>query len=63
LIINDNSRQMIQVALKGITNDAALLNDWGPALAGTVVASLPPLIVFLLLQESFLRGFTLTREK
>ena len=63
LIINDNSRQMIQVALKGITNDAALLNDWGPALAATVVGSLPPLIVFLLLQESFLRGFTLTREK
>ncbi len=63
LIINDNSRQMIQVALKGITSDAALLNEWGPALAATVVASLPPLIVFLLLQESFLRGFTLTREK
>jgi len=63
LIINDNSRQMIQVALKGITSDAALLNEWGPALAATVVASLPPLIIFLLLQESFLRGFTLTREK
>src|SRR6202142_2005814 len=47
LIINDNSRQMIQVALKGITSDAALLNEWGPALAATVVASLAPLIIFL----------------
>ncbi len=63
LIINDNRRQLVQVALKGIVVSAADLGNWGVALAAAVIASLPPLIIFLLLQESFLRGFTLTREK
>lgn len=63
LIINDNQRQLVQVALKGIANSASDLQNWGVALAAAVIASLPPLVIFLLLQESFLRGFTLTREK
>src|SRR5260221_13812352 len=63
LIINDNNRQLVQLALKGIVASAADLQNWGMALAAAVIASLPPLIIFLVLQESFLRGFTLTREK
>ncbi|MHB8627906.1 MAG: carbohydrate ABC transporter permease [Aggregatilineales bacterium] len=63
LIINDNQRQLVQVALKGITTGAQDEGNWGVALAAAVIASLPPLIAFLTLQESFLRGFTLTREK
>jgi len=63
LIINDNRRQLIQVALKGIVVSASDLGNWGVALAAAVIASLPPLIIFLVLQESFLRGFALTRDK
>ncbi len=63
LIINDNNRQLVQVALKGITSDALDQGNWGVALAAAVIASIPPLIVFLVLQESFLRGFALTRDK
>lgn len=63
LIINDNSRQLVQVALKGITVSALDQGNTGVALAAAVVASLPPLVVFLFLQESFLRGFSLTRDK
>lgn len=63
LIMNDNRRQLVQVALKGIVVGAADLGNWGVALAAAVIASLPPLIIFLLLQESFLRGFALTRDK
>ncbi len=63
LIMNDNTRQLVQVALKGITNNALDQGNWGVALAASVIASVPPLIVFLVLQESFLRGFALTREK
>ena len=63
LVINDNDRQLIQVALKGIAVSTADTGSWGVALAATVIASIPPLIVFLLLQESFLRGFALTRDK
>ena len=63
LIINDNRRQLVQVALKGIVVSASDLGNWGVALAAAVIASIPPLIIFLLLQESFLRGFALTRDK
>ncbi|MBK8020370.1 MAG: carbohydrate ABC transporter permease [Chloroflexi bacterium] len=63
LIMNDNTQQLVQVALKGITVDARDQGNIGIALAAAVVASIPPLIVFLVLQESFLRGFALTRDK
>lgn len=63
LIINDNRRQLVQVALKGIVVSATDLGNWGVALAAAVIASVPPLVIFLLLQESFLRGFALTRDK
>lgn len=63
LVINDNQRQLVQVALKGIAIGATDLGNWGVALAAAIIASVPPLIVFLLLQESFLRGFVLTRDK
>ncbi len=63
LIINDNTRQLVQVALKGITINALDAGNWGVAMSAAVIASIPPLIVFLFLQESFLRGFALTRDK
>ncbi len=63
LIINDNTRQLVQVALKGITVNALDAGNWGVAMAAAVIASIPPLIVFMFLQESFLRGFALTRDK
>jgi sn-glycerol 3-phosphate transport system permease protein len=63
LIITDNRRQLVQVAIKGITLAQTDLGNWGVALAAAVIASLPPLLAFLLLQESFLRGFALTRDK
>jgi sn-glycerol 3-phosphate transport system permease protein len=63
LIINDNQRQLVQVALKGITVNALDQGNWGVALAAAVIASIPPLVVFLVLQESFLRGFALSRDK
>jgi sn-glycerol 3-phosphate transport system permease protein len=63
LIINDNRRQLVQVALKGIVASQSDLGNWGVAMAAAIIASFPPLIIFLLLQESFLRGFTLTRDK
>jgi sn-glycerol 3-phosphate transport system permease protein len=63
LIINDNTRQLVQVALKGITINALDAGNWGVAMAAAVIASIPPLIVFMFLQESFLRGFALTRDK
>jgi sn-glycerol 3-phosphate transport system permease protein len=63
LVMSDNTSQLVQVALKGITANALDQGNWEIALAGAVIASIPPLVVFLVLQESFLRGFALTRDK
>jgi sn-glycerol 3-phosphate transport system permease protein len=63
LVMSDNQNQLVQVALKGITASALDQGNWGVALAAAVIASVPPLVVFLVLQESFLRGFALTRDK
>ena len=63
LVMSDNREQLVQVALKGITVGALDQGNWGVALAAAMIASVPPLIVFLFLQESFLRGFALTRDK
>ncbi|HIE48170.1 TPA: carbohydrate ABC transporter permease [Candidatus Bipolaricaulota bacterium] len=64
IIIASNEKQMIQIGLKMLTGSGAegMLN-WGVAMAGTIITMLPPLIVFLLLQEQFMRGFALSEEK
>ena len=35
----------------------------GPVMAGAVLATLPPLFVFMLLQRQFLSGFAFSTEK
>jgi sn-glycerol 3-phosphate transport system permease protein len=62
IIIADNQAQMIQVGLRSVISTDAATN-WGVALASAVIASLPPLILFLLLQDSFVRSFALSRDK
>jgi sn-glycerol 3-phosphate transport system permease protein len=62
LIIQGQERQVVQVGLRTlIAGDAAL--RFGPLMMGAVIASIPPLIVFLLLQKQFMSGFALTRDK
>jgi sn-glycerol 3-phosphate transport system permease protein len=62
IVINDDDHQMIQVGLRNVISTDASTN-WGVALASAVIASLPPLIFFLLLQDSFVRSFALSRDK
>jgi sn-glycerol 3-phosphate transport system permease protein len=54
--------QMIQV---GVRNSviSGTQTDFGLLMAAGVIASLPPLLFFLLLQKQFLSGFSLVREK
>lgn len=62
LIIQGQDRQVVQVGLRTlIGGDAAL--RFGPMMLGAVIASIPPLIVFLLLQKQFMSGFALSRDK
>ena len=62
IVIRENSRQVVQVGLKSLTGGQDATN-WGIVMAGTIIALLPALVVFLLLQEQFSRGFALSQEK
>jgi sn-glycerol 3-phosphate transport system permease protein len=62
LIIQGQERQVVQVGLRTlVSSDAGI--SFGPLMLGAVVASLPPLIIFILLQKQFMSGFALSRDK
>jgi sn-glycerol 3-phosphate transport system permease protein len=37
--------------------------SYGPLMLGAVIASIPPTLVFVLLQRQFLSGFSISAEK
>jgi len=62
MIISDPSLDVVQVGLNALrTGDAS--TQYGPLMLGAVIASLPPVIIFILLQKQCMSGFTLTRDK
>ncbi len=62
LIIRDESAQVTQVALQTLTNiDGAL--TYGPLMLAAIIASIPPAVVFLLMQKPFMSGFALGQDK
>jgi len=62
LIINSPDKQVIQIGLKLLRSPEEAI-QWGMVMAGSVMAILPPLLLFLLLQEQFMHGFALSEEK
>ena len=64
IIMQSDNKQVIQLGLKMLTGSGrAGVKPWGPAMAGSIIAMLPPLIIFLILQEQFMKGFALKEEK
>jgi sn-glycerol 3-phosphate transport system permease protein len=62
IIIQDEQHQVVQVGLAQLLGgDQA--SSFGPLMLGAVVASLPPLLVFLVLQKQFMSGFALSTDK
>lgn len=62
LIISDQDKQVIQVALQGLqSTDTGL--TFGPLMVGALIASIPPAIVFIALQKPFMSGFALSADK
>jgi len=62
LIIRDENKQVVQVALQTLTNiDGAL--TYGPLMLAAIIASIPPAIVFLLMQKPFMSGFAIGQQK
>ncbi|WP_124053926.1 carbohydrate ABC transporter permease [Arcanobacterium ihumii] len=57
LMSDDESTAPLQIGLTFLQNNEGLTN-WGPVMAGTVLAVLPVLIVFVIMQKSMIKGLT-----
>ena len=62
LVIQDPSSQVIQVGVRNAIN-FGIQSDYGVLMAAGIVASIPPLILFVLMQKQFMSGFAITRDK
>lgn len=62
IIVRREEDQVVQVGLNLIIGTGEG-TQWGAVMAGALVAIIPPLIVFALLQEQFTRGFSLASDK
>jgi len=61
-IISDPDFQVIQVGVRQAVSSGSQ-TDFGLLMAAGLIASLPPLVLFILLQKQFMNGFALTRDK
>ncbi len=59
---NTDNMRVVQIGIKMLIN-AESSNNWGVIMAGVIMTMIPPLIVFFILQESFMRGFALQSDK
>ena len=62
IIIRREETQVVQVGLSALLN-ASDRTEWGQVMAAALITIIPPLLVFGLLQEQFMRGFALSSEK
>lgn len=59
---NSENMRVVQIGVKMLIQ-AEAMNNWGVIMAGVVITMIPPLLVFFLMQESFMKGFALASEK
>ena len=62
IIIRREEMQVVQVGLNFIIGTGEGV-EWGYVMAGAIITLIPPMIVFALLQEQFMRGFALSDSK
>jgi sn-glycerol 3-phosphate transport system permease protein len=63
MIITSRTRDVVQVGIGTLRAGEGGGIQYGPLMLGAVVASIPPLMVFILLQKQFMSGFSLSRDK
>lgn len=62
MIIKDERLQVVQVGLGSLQNFEGS-TTYGPMMLGAVIATIPPIVIFLLLQKQFMSGFAISRDK
>lgn len=61
IVINDDKKQMIQVAVASFQSLRGI--SWGKILAATTISSLPNLLIFLFLQRYYVKGIMMSGVK
>ncbi len=63
IVTNSNEMRVVQIGLKMLLAGEEQAAEWNVIMAGTILAMIPPLILLLLLQGSFVKGFAMREEK
>ncbi|HRW93568.1 MAG TPA: ABC transporter permease subunit [Thermotogota bacterium] len=63
IITSSNDMRVVQIGLKMLLASEAQAADWNIIMSGTLLAMLPPLIILLVFQNTFMVGFGLKEEK
>jgi multiple sugar transport system permease protein len=61
IVINDQNKQMLQVAIATFSN--MQVTEWGRILAADTVSSIPILLLFVFLQKYYVQGITMSGVK
>ncbi len=62
VIMQSADKQVIQVGLSKLINVESQ-TSWSSVMAGAILALVPPVLVFTVLQEQFSKGFALGQDK
>lgn len=63
MVVQEPLLKPVQVGLRTLVSGTETGDSFGPLMLGAVLASIPPLVVFIVLQRQFMSGFALTRDK
>ncbi|HZE39566.1 MAG TPA: ABC transporter permease subunit [Stackebrandtia sp.] len=63
LTVHDDDAQVVQVGLSGLQQTGNEGITYGPLMLGALIASIPPILVFIALQRPFMKGFALSHDK
>ncbi len=63
MVVQEPLLKPVQVGLRTLVSGTETGDSFGPLMLGAVLASVPPLVVFIVLQKQFMSGFALTRDK
>ncbi len=63
VVTNSKEMRVVQIGIKMLLASEAQAAEWNVIMAGTILALLPPLVLLIMLQKSFVKGFALQEEK
>lgn len=62
IVTNEESMRVVQIGIKMLMTTGSI-NKWNLIMAGAIISLIPPLIVLLILQKTFIEGFIMRTGK